>query len=289
MSPESSQHLVDRIHEFQKFIDTQEAINFDDSRLWDCLSPENQQLLSPARQEFRLHNACLNQVIRWQAHPYTQYLGSIGDSDYEHVVGMLKIGHQLKDMGLSSFNFDNVEMKIVFHDSGEIITDDMSVVHSSEIESFIKDMKSVEPSCFIKLILGRIKKSHPGIYQKIRNAYSSYESRSDHPYDQDSHLVKLIDTNQGNEYGLKHLYGPNILVQAFKDKPCPIDPRESIIFALKKEEQYLDNLFQSPNITVSDKGILLGFLSSNQAINYGQENSIYLSEYLSYRVNLSSL
>lgn len=289
MSPESSQHLVERIHRFQDFINTPEAVNFDDSLLWDYLSPTNQQLLTPVRQELRLHNACLNQVIRWRSHPYAPYLGPVGDSDYEHVVGMLKITHQLKDMGLSGFNFDDIEMKIVFHDSGEIITDDMSVIHNDQLESFTRDMKGIESGCFIKLILNRIKKSHPDIYQKVKDAYSKYENRSDYPYDQNSHLVKLIDTIQGDEYGIKHLLDPDLLNRTFKDGVYPsIDPKKSIIFVLDNENLYLNNILRSP-ISISDKGILLGFLSSRQAINYGQKDSFYFPEYLSHRVNISSL
>ena len=194
MSPEISQHLSQRIRTFSEFVTKPEATNFDDSQLWDSLSARNQQFLSPVRQEFRLHNACLNQVHRWQSHPYASQLGSVGDTDYEHVIGMLEISQQLKNAGLSGFNFDDIEMKIIFHDSGEIITDDMSVVHTSSLDTIIKEAKQIEPHCFIRLVLNQIKKTQPNIYQSIKESYLAYENRGQNPNDPESHLVKFIDT-----------------------------------------------------------------------------------------------
>ena len=198
MSPESSYHLSQRIRNFSEYIHTPEAENFNDSQLWNNLSTEIQQLLSPVRQEFRLHNACLNQVRRWQDHPYQKCLGGVGDTDFEHVIGMLQIS---KELGLLAFDSNNIELKIIFHDSGEIITDDMSVFHSSEIDSFVKNMKQIEPRCFMHLVLNRIRKDQPSIYQVLRESYTNYEKRSQNLDDKESHLVKLIDTIQGNQYG----------------------------------------------------------------------------------------
>ena len=287
MSPEISQHLSKRIREFSEFITKPEATNFDDSQLWDSLSIRNQQLLSPVRQEFRLHNACLNQVRRWQSHPYASQLGCVGDTDYEHAIGMLEISHQLNDTGLSSFNFDDIEMKIIFHDSGEIITDDMSVVHTPTLDTLIRETKQIEPHCFIRLVLNQIKKTQPYIYQSIKESYVTYENRDKNPDDTESHLVKLIDTIQGNNFGISHIYSPTILSTQNEFSPSP-SPSQLVSSSIETENKLLSKILASPKISDKDRQILIQFLSDHQFINYGQVNSPYRQIYLSHRFESAS-
>lgn len=278
MSPEISQHLSKRIREFSEFVTKPEATNFDDSQLWDSLSTRNQQLLSPVRQEFRLHNACLNQVRRWQDHPYQKYLGGIGDTDFEHVVKMIEISHQLKNMNLLSFDFNNIDLKIIFHDSGEIITDDMSVIHPSKIDTFVTNMKHLEPHGFIHLILSQIKHDQPEIYQTIKTSYTSYEAKDQNLNDKESWLVKFIDTLQGDEYGVSHIYNPSVL-----DYPHMVsikNPHELIQLAMENENKFLSNVIRSSTISLQDKNILTGFLFLFQQSNYGQKDSPYYMDYL---------
>jgi len=285
MSPEICQHLSQRIREFTQFIATPEAVNFNDNQLWDYLSPQNQLFLTPVRQELRLHNACLNQVVRWQSHPYIPYLGLIGDSDYEHVVGMLKIGHQLRDMGLSSFNFDDIEMKIIFHDSGEIITDDMSVVHTHTLDTVIKEVKQIEPHCFTRLVLNQIKRTQPNIYQSIKESYLAYENRGKNLDDIESHLVKYIDTIQGNNFGISHIYSPTILSSEIDLSPSPFQLMSA---SIETENKLLPQILHSSKISDKDRQILIQSLSNHQLTNYGSEDSPYRQIYLSHRFESAS-
>lgn len=285
MSPEISQHLSQRIRTFSEFVTRPEATNFDDSQLWNSLSTKNQQFLSPVRQEFRLHNACLNQVHRWQSHPYASQLGSVGDTDYEHAIGMLEISHQLKDTGLSGFNFDDIEMKIIFHDSGEIITDDMSVVHTPTLDDLIKEAKQIEPRCFIRLVLNQIKKTQPNIYQSIKKSYQSYENRSQNPNDAESHLVKFIDTIQGNNFGISHIYSPTILSTQNYLSPSPF---ELIFTSMETENKYLLQIFNSSKTSAKDIQILTQFLLDHQLVNYGSADSPYRQIYLSHHFEPTS-
>lgn len=285
MSPEISQHLSKRIREFSEFITKPEATNFDDSQLWDSLSTRNQQLLSPVRQEFRLHNACLNQVRRWQSHPYASQLGSVGDTDYEHVIGMLEISHQLKDAGLSSFNFDDIEMKIIFHDSGEIITDDMSVVHTPTLDTLIRETKQLEPHCFIRLVLNQIKKTQPYIYQSIKESYMTYENRDKNPDDTESHLVKFIDTIQGNNFGISHIYCSAILSTQVSLSPSPF---ELISTSMETENKLLLKILHSLKTSDKDRTTLVQSLSNHQLTNYGSVDSPYRQIYLSHHFEPAS-
>lgn len=277
MSPEIYQHLSQRIRNFSEFITTSEAVNFDDSQLWNSLSPKNQQLLSPVRQEFRLHNACLNQVRRWQNHPYQQYLGGAGDTDFEHIIDMVDISHQLEELDLSTFDFDDIELKIIFHDSGEIVTDDMSLVHSLDKDTFITSIKRVEPHCFIRLILNQIKNSSSGTYQAIKASYTDYENKQILD-NKESWLVKFIDTIQGNKYGLVHIYNP--LVLGHPHLVSIKDPHQIVQSAIKNENRYLSKTVQSSGISDQDRQILFDFLSSYQLLSYGQSDSPYRPDYL---------
>jgi hypothetical protein len=256
MHPENVEHFRQKIYEVTDFISTPEAINFDDSQLWDKLSPQTQQVFTPIRQEFRIHNACLDQVSRWQGYPYQQYLNVPNESDFDHILGMLEIFHQLKKLGLSSFDDTDIEIKTVIHDSGEIITGDVPLFHFSSMNRFAADMKKIESRCFLKLVLGTIKETTPNSYLQLKNAYTQYQNRND----KGSHLVKYIDNSQGNEHAVIYIYKQSFPIMS----RLPINPYEMIESAKENENQYLGKILAFPTISDSDKQILFEFTNGRQ-------------------------
>lgn len=281
MSPESKSHLAERIRYYQSFYQTPEASSFNDQELFSLLSAHNQKLLSPIRSELQSYNACLHSVARWQDHPIRRDLNLIGDTDYEHVLEMLKISQSLKQSGVSGFNFDDIELMILFHDGGEIITGDISLIHSSDHEDFAKDMKKIESNSFIKCVLSQIRQKTPDLYQEIKSLYLRYESRQSHPDDKESHLVKFIDNLQGDYYGLEHIYNRLIIDPIYDRRDQPIDSSQVISASIRRECLLLKKVTQATGQKNSQ--IFENFLSQWQETSYGNPQFGYHSEYLSCR------
>ena len=287
MSPESKSHLINRIAGYQEFCRDPNTVAFNDQELISRLSLENQTLLSPVRDKLKIYNACLHSVHRWQGHPYSQDFNHIGDTDYEHVIGILDICHQLKDQDLKGLDFNSIELMILSHDGGEIITDDVSLVHSEKDHNHGEEMKKVESTMFFRCILSQIR-DQKEIHQLINSIYSRYEDRQIHPEDCESHLVKLIDCLQGDNYGLTHLYDSKKIESIYVDKVAPINPYRAIGESLARESCLLQKVLES-SIDPNNSKIVTSYVANWQKTHFSDPNSSYHQEYLLCGVHNSIL
>lgn len=241
--------IQDRISTLSEYIKTPESSKFDTDDIFPCLSNSNRDFLAPISNYLNIYLNCLKNVTRWKNHIYSEATESLEDNDYNHVLEMLKINQQFREIGLSSVNFDTVELMILVHDGGEIITDDISSNNKSQ-DSSIKKIKELEPRVFGPLIIRQIKGSAMLSYRRTLNQlYRRYESRQNNPSDVESHLVKLIDMCQGNSYGLENVYSKEKLNKVYPSGVFPTNPDEIILEMINKElsqSKLISETFSNP-------------------------------------------
>ena len=216
MTIENFPHIQERIVEFSSFAESPEARDIQLEESYSFLSEQNQQFLSPVKEDLKIYLNCLKKVPRWQNHYFDQITSTFEESDYDHVLSMLKISQEYKENNPDlSINFNQVELLILLHDGGEIVTGDISLHHSSLDEAEIKEIKKFESRAFPPLILRRV--GDLSVRKTLSNLYKRYESRLNNPSDSESHLVKLIDMVQGNKFALDNIYAKDIFVPAYPE------------------------------------------------------------------------
>ncbi len=251
------------------YIKLPEARFVENDRVFPLLSSSNQVFLAPIKDEFYIYLNCLKQVKRWQDHTYQEVAVHLEDNDYQHILGMLEISHDLKHLGLTTFNYDDVDLMIVWHDGGEIMTGDMSINHPPEMDEYVKKMKEIESLSFLVYVLGSLRgqeKISPR--SKIKTQYLRYENRDSNPSDKEAHLVKFIDALQGNEFGLKNVYDKKILDRLYKEGEIPQNPDKFVSGMISKEIALLSKVLLATK-DHQDRVKLINYLLSKQAALYG--------------------
>jgi len=216
MNIENFPHIQSRMVEFSTFIESSEARDIELEESSYYLSPENQQFLLPVQEDLKVYLNCLKKVPRWQNHCFDQVSPTFEESDYDHVLSMLKINQECQQNNPDlSINFNQVELIILLHDGGEIITGDIALNHASLSKEEIKEIKKLESRAFPPLILRKV--GNLPVRKTLSNLYRRYESRSENPNDSESHLVKLIDMAQGNKFAFDNIYAKDIFVPAYPE------------------------------------------------------------------------
>ncbi|MFA6185017.1 MAG: hypothetical protein WCT51_03130 [Candidatus Shapirobacteria bacterium] len=217
MSLKEFPSVQNRIEFLSEYVQKPEAVIFNTDEIYSYLSDENKEFLSPLSNHFETYLNCLTNVIRWKEHPYQKLTQKLNDTDYDHTLEMLKISRDIKNLNFNSINFSDVELITLIHDGGEIITDDISANHIATNQP-LADIKKLEPRVFVSCVLNQLKEKEFFILRKkIRNLYKRYESRHNNFSDTESHLVKLIDIFQGDNFGLENVYSKTKLDKAYGD------------------------------------------------------------------------
>ena len=266
--------IQDRIIKLECQKNSSEYKQFDCTDVFCHISPDNQELLTFLNEPLNVYLNCLQDVSRWKNHVYQSNKSPIVDNDYQHTLGMLKISHDLKKLNLNSINFNDVELMILVHDGGEIVTDDISN-NSGCSDNYLSKVKALESKVFISCVLKSMKdKEHLTHRAKIGKLYKKYDNREQNKLDTDSHLVKFIDMLQGNYFGLKHVYSKKRLFGIFGEDNLSADPDEIMIKTIGKEFSQLEAVFKGINDS-SDKEKLFNYFVDNYFDQYKNEEYGY--------------
>lgn len=267
--------IQDRIIKLESQKNSPEYKQFDCTDLFSNISINNQEFLAPMGQYLNIYLNCLKGVKRWKDHPYKSDNNPVIDDDYEHTLSMLKISQDLKDLKIESFNFDDIEIIILAHDGGEIITDDIPLYNSLGMENYLSNIKSLEPKVFISCVLGSIKnKDLLPNRSKILELYKNYDSRHKNAFDRESHLVKFIDILQGDYFGLENVYSKKRLVEVFGENNIPYDPDEIVNKNITRQFSQLEIIFKSID-SKSDKEKIFNYFDNNFFKKYNQPEHGY--------------
>lgn len=251
------------------YIKLPEARVVENDQIFPLLSALNQDFLSPIKDQFYVYLNCLKQVKRWQDHTYKEITIHLKDNDYQHVLGMLEVSHELRLLNLTTFNHDDSDLMALSHDGGEIMTGDMSINHPPEMDDYVQKMKEIEPLCFLAYVLGSLRGQNIiPIRSRIQTQYLRYENRDSNPSDKEAHLVKFNDVLQGDEFGLKNVYSKKVLNKFYKEGDTPQDPQELVANMIKKEAALLSKVLSATN-DPQDRKKLINYLLSKQASLYG--------------------
>jgi len=268
MSLKEFPSIQNRMSVVSEYAKSPEAKIFDTSEVYSCLSDRNKDFFSPISEHLKIYLNCLKNVVRWKEHTYQEVAKTLNDNDYGHTLEMLKISNDFKEIGLNSVNFDDVELTILIHDGSEIITDDISINHPSEMNNWFQEIKDLEPRLFNPCILNQIKeKELLGHRKELRNLYNKYESRQNNPLDAESHLVKLIDVFQGNNFGLENVYSKTRLNQVYGEGNVPVDPDCFIVSMIHKEVSQMKITLDSLK-DPQEKSRLLSYYQNQQFPKY---------------------
>jgi len=208
-----------------------------------------QQLFSSIDSDFRFYLGSLNKVQRWQYHQFQKNIDNLPlvDTDFSHVSRMLQIKNQIQNIAISNINYDDVELMILFHDGGEIITGD--ICQNDPLRNQKEFMKDIEIRSFPLLILRQLKKENIPLRTKFSKIYQRYNNRGQNIPDSESQLVKLIDHFDGNSFGMKYVYSRDLLSRYYPDGNLPIDPdilvRKIIETELCQLELFINTLSSS--------------------------------------------
>lgn len=205
--------IYPRLQSLREFTADKKCQNFNTNEICEYFSPETNQFLEEINPDFKTYLNCLNSVIRWKEHYFQEMTNAFTETDYDHVLAMLKINSEIKDLEIPSINYSETELMILLHDGGEIVTDDMSVIHLSSKDEFFRKIKKIEPKLFHKFILN--KTEDPDKKEYLTDLYNKYENRQNNPDDTNSHLVKLIDIFQGNVFGIENVYHKEKLIEVY--------------------------------------------------------------------------
>ncbi|MDD4135961.1 MAG: hypothetical protein PHN66_02735 [Candidatus Shapirobacteria bacterium] len=130
---------------------------FDKNEIYSYLSDENKEFLAPISDYVNIYLNFLNGVVRWKEHPNQKLVEKFIDTDYTHTLDMLRILKEIEKLNIKGIDFNTAQLEILVHDGTEIITNDVSILHSPEIENFFQAIKKLEPRVFVPLVLGQIK------------------------------------------------------------------------------------------------------------------------------------
>lgn len=215
--PEVHQHIKSHLVELDESLKTQEYINFDLSPIYAEISPETKTFLSEINIDTqKKYLYCLSNVARWKNHIFNNIADNLEDNDYEHVLEMLKINTKIKELNISSINHSEVELMTIIHDGGEIITSDMSSNQPDCNYNFVKNIKKMEPKVFCGFVLKQLENDRQK--KSLTSLYEKYEHRQADPKDINSHLVKMIDILQGNNFGLENVYKREIVTSVYPEQ-----------------------------------------------------------------------
>ena len=274
MSLKEFPSIQDRIVTLEYQKSTPKYKQFDCTDVFCYVSPDNQELLTSLNESLSVYLNCLQDVRRWKNHVYQDDKNPIVDNDYQHTLGMLKISHDLKKLNLNSINFDDVELMILAHDGGEIVTDDISN-NSGCSPDYLTKVKALEPKVFISCVLKSMNdKKTLNHRAKIGKLYKKYDNREKNKLDTDSHLVKFIDMLQGDFFGLKHVYSKKRLFGIFDEASLSADPDEIMTKTINKEFSQLEVVFQGIGNS-SDKEKLFNYFIDNYFNQYKNEEYGY--------------
>ena len=218
---------------------------FNTDEIYFYLSDENKEFLAPISDFFKIYLNCLDGVIRWKEHPNQKLVEKFTDTDYSHTLDMLKILKEIEGLDIKTIDFNTAQLEILVHDGTEIITNDVSILHSSEMDSFFQVIKKLEPRVFIPLVLGQIKeKEFFSIRKELGILSKRYDSRNNDLSDTESHLTKLIDIFQADIFGLENVNSKTKLKQAYGDN-FPVDPDIFLEERINKEISQLKIVLDS--------------------------------------------
>jgi len=267
--------IQERINTLDYLILTPEYRQFDCSEVFSNISDNNKAFLMPMIKPLNIYLNCLKDVKRWKNHLYHHNDSPIYDNDYQHTLEMLKISHSLKKLNINSINFDDVEIMILAHDGGEIVTDDMCLYHGSEIDDYVSKIKDLEPRVFTGCVLRLIKdKDLLSNRAKICRLYKNYNARHENHFDKESHLVKFIDMLEGDYFGLKNVYSKKRLNEIFTQDNLPADPDKIISKTIEKQFSQLEIVFKGID-NQSDKQKIFNYFDNNYFKQYNQPEYSY--------------
>jgi len=274
MSLKEFPSIQDRIITLERQKTTPEYNQFDCTDVFCHVSPNNQELLTFLNEPLNVYLNFLQDVSRWKNHVYQSDKNPIVDNDYQHTLGMLKISQDLKKLDIKSINFDDVELMILVHDGGEIVTDDISN-NSPYSSEYISKVKALEPKVFISCVLKSMKdRDHLTHRAKIGKLYKKYNNREQNELDKDSHLVKFIDMLQGDFFGLEHVYSKKRLFEVLGEDNLLANPDEIMTKTIGKEFSQLEVVFQGID-NPSDKEKLFNYFVDNYFDQYKNEEYGY--------------
>jgi len=272
-------HIAPRLENLNRFIAENNHQTFDTSEIYNNLSQENQYFLSNIDDSLKLYLGCLSNVFRWKEHVFDKITSNIDENDYDHVLEMLKINTKIKSLGIPSINHSEVELMILLHDGGEIITDDMSSNHPDSDDNFIRTIKRLEPKFFNRFILSNLDNNQK---KYLSSLYDRYEHRQNNPDDTSAHLVKLIDILQGDEFGLKNVYNKEKLFEFYKDKQLPVSPDQIVRRLIEKEIDQTKIVLNSIN-NPENKQRLYEYLDVNHSSEPKYTESGYSDIYCEFK------
>lgn len=274
MSTKEFPTIQDRIIRLECQKKSPEYKQFDCAEVLSAVSPANQELLTSLNEPLSIYLNCLQDVRRWKNHIYESDKSPIVDNDYQHTLGMLKISHDLKKLNLNSINFNDVELMILVHDGGEIVTDDISN-NSGCSPDYLSKVKALEPKVFMSCVLKSMSDKKTLTHRaKIGKLYKKYDNREKNKLDTDSHLVKLIDMLQGDSFGLKHVYSKKRLFGVFGKDNLSANPDEIMTKTIGKEFSQLEVVFKGID-DPSDKEKLFNYFVDNYFDQYKNEEYGY--------------
>lgn len=261
---------------------------FDKNEIYSYLSDENKEFLDPISDYVNIYLNFLNGVIRWKEHPNQKLVEKFTDTDYTHTLDMLRILKEIEDLNIKSIDFNTAQLEILVHDGTEIITNDVSILHSPEIENFFQAIKKLEPRVFIPLVLGQIKeRKFFSIRKELRTSFKRYDSRDKNLSDTESHLVKLIDIFQADIFGLENVNSKNKLIEAYGDN-LPIDSTVFLEERMNKEISQLNIVLDSMS-DPQEKSKLFFYFKDEQFNKFNNPEYGYQDLYLKYLSKFDSI
>ncbi|MDD2224543.1 MAG: hypothetical protein PHP97_00060 [Candidatus Shapirobacteria bacterium] len=261
---------------------------FNTDEVYSYLSDENKEFLAPISDYFKIYLNCLDGVIRWKEHPNQKLVEKFTDTDYSHTLDMLKILKEIEDLGIKTVNFNTAQLEILVHDGTEVITNDVSILHSPEMDSFFQVIKKLEPRVFIPLVLGQIKKKEFfGARKELGILFKRYESRNNNLSDTESHLVKLIDIFQADIFGLENVNSKTKLREVYGDN-LPVDSAIFLEERINKEISQLKIVLDSMS-DPQEKSILLSYFKNKQFAKFDNTEYGYQDLYSKYLPDFDSI
>lgn len=275
------QSIHPQLQFLKKFTSTKFCQEFDPVSIYENVSGPTSNFLKRFDNELKTYLACLNTVFRWKEHVFAAVTTSVKESNYNHILEMLKLSSEIQKLGISQINFKEIELMILIHDGGEIITGDMPLNHSKKVD-FVKKIKRIEPKCFNRFILNNLENGSEK--DNLRSLYYRYEHRQKNPNDLSANLVKLIDTFQGNIFGLKNVYDKDNLYTVYKSNAI-LSESDLIVEKMIQKEIEQTKIVLNCLESKADKQKLFDFLyiktnHRENYLNHGYQNvySNYVSE-----------
>lgn len=261
---------------------------FDKNEIYSYLSDENKEFLAPISDYVNIYLNFLNGVVRWKEHPNQKLVEKFIDTDYTHTLDMLRILKEIEKLNIKGIDFNTAQLEILVHDGTEIITNDVSILHSPEIENFFQAIKKLEPRVFAPLVLGQIKeRKFFSIRKELRTSFKRYDSRDKDLSDTESHLVKLIDIFQADIFGLENVNSKNKLIEVYGDN-LPIDSTVFLEERMNKEISQLKIVLDSMS-DPQEKSKLFFYFRDEQFNKFNNPEYGYQDLYLKYLSKFDSI